>query len=100
VLKISLFYRIIKNKDSTLISFTKFFILFNYSFYVSFILFMFFILSGFTVVSYFFGFLAILIAILRSIILFKLKYVDKTYLKSGSMFSLSEPLSIKIINKN
>jgi hypothetical protein len=60
---------------------------------------MFFILSGFMVVSYLFGFLAIMVAVSRSLILLRLKYVNKTYLKSGSMFSLSNPLSIKIINE-
>jgi hypothetical protein len=94
----SLFYKLEKKKNGTLIQFNKNFIVFNCSIYISFILFLITSLLRIKLLSLFFGFIAISFAILRTLTLLRLKYVNKPYLKEGSMFSLTKPISITILN--
>ena len=93
-----LLYEIKKGKDFTLIQFTKTFIIFNYSIYICLILGI--LLFRFFPINSIFLLIAVVFAIMRSVVLLSLRYVNKKYLKDGSMFSISKPLSIKILEKN
>lgn len=95
----TLFYTIKEGKGYRLIQFSKFFIVFNYSIYVSFAISIITAVLGFRPLSGIFGLIAVLFAISRSVILFRLKYVNKKCLKEGSMFSLSKPFLLKYLNK-
>ncbi len=95
-----IFYEIEQKKDGTLIQFNKTFIIFNCSIYISFILFLITTILRIRLFSLFFGFIAISFAILRSLILLRLKYANKRCLKEGSMFSVSNPISIKILKNS
>lgn len=99
-MQMGIFYNIkIQNDSSKLIKFTRFFIVFNYSIYVLFVFSLLLLSLRFTLSAYFIAIVVGLFAILRSVLLFRLKYANKKYLKDGSMFSISRPLSIKILSK-
>ena len=92
-----LLYEIKKETGFTLIKFTKAFTIFNYSIYVC--LGLGILLFEFFPVNSVFLLIAVVLAVLRTVILLNLRYVSKEYLKTGSMFSISKPLSIKILNE-
>ena len=92
-----IFYTIKEQKEFKFIQFSKFFIIFNYSFYISFVLGI--LLTPFFPLNVLFFLIAVIVGITRTVMLFGLEYLNKSYLKEGSMFSISQPLSLKVFNK-
>lgn len=90
-----LFYSIKEDKAYKVIHFTSLFIFMNYSIYALFIV-SFLVFLILPILSLLPLLVAGLLAITRTIVLFSIKYINKKYIKEGSIFSFSNPLSLKV----